>query len=139
DASARGWRGGRPCSAQAAHHCRRRALSGLRAYGSVAGWLGGQLAFGIFGLVLMSVVGVALLVARRRSATVKFLLDGRDERVRGIDVKATAFAGACVMLVALGAFIVELARGEDAAQFAWLCAVGGLAYVVALVFLVVRR
>ncbi|MGH3501508.1 MAG: hypothetical protein ACRDQA_11570 [Nocardioidaceae bacterium] len=105
----------------------------------MAGWLGGQLAFGIFGLVLMSVVGVALLVARRRSATVKFLLDGRDERVRGIDVKATAFAGACVMLVALGAFIVELARGEDAAQFAWLCAVGGLAYVVALVFLVVRR
>lgn len=36
------------------------------------------------------------------------------------------------------AFIVELARGHDGSPYAWLGAVGGLAYLVAVIVLRLR-
>ncbi|MGH3355863.1 MAG: hypothetical protein ACRDOJ_08185 [Nocardioidaceae bacterium] len=99
----------------------------------VAGWAGDDLRFGLFGLALMTALAVVLLLMRRRSETVKGLLDRRDERINNIDLKATAVAGVAVIVAVIAAFVVEIARGNDGSQYAWLGAVGGLAYVIAVV------
>jgi hypothetical protein len=54
----------------------------------VAGWLGGDRAFGVFGLSLMVATAVAFLVLSRYSETVAGLLDHRDERINSIDSRA---------------------------------------------------
>jgi hypothetical protein len=104
----------------------------------VAGILGDEIGFGIFGLVLMVAIAVGVLVVRRRSETVQGLLDRRDERLVQIDVKATAFAGAIVIAAVLIAFIVEIARGHDGDPYAALGAIGGAAYLAAVVWYRVR-
>jgi hypothetical protein len=58
---------------------------------------------------------------------------GRDERARTIDLAATAFAGVAVITVIVVAVMVQLARGEDPSPYAQLGAVGGVAYLIALV------
>jgi hypothetical protein len=40
--------------------------------------------------------------------------------------------------VIIGAFVVELARGHDGSPYAWLGAVGGISYLVAIVVLRLR-
>lgn len=104
----------------------------------VAGWIGDNLRFGLFGLGLMSALGVAILVTRKRSETVQGLMDRRDERINSLDLKATAFAGSMVILAVIAAFMVEVARGNDTAPYSWLGALGGLSYLVALVVLRLR-
>jgi hypothetical protein len=99
----------------------------------LAGWAGGDLAFGLFGLALMTGLAVVLLLVRRRSETVKGLLDRRDERINTIDLRATAFAGVTVIMAVVIAFIVEIASGGDGSQYAWLGAIGGVAYVGAVI------
>ncbi len=59
----------------------------------VAGVLGDNLEFGVFGLVLMVVVGGAFWLIGTRSETVAGLLDRRDERINAIDASASLFAG----------------------------------------------
>jgi hypothetical protein len=58
--------------------------------------------------------------------------DGRDERFRQIDVHATAIAGLAVITAGIVAFVVELAFGHDGSPYAWLGAIGGLAYLIAI-------
>ena len=100
----------------------------------IAGLVGDEVGFGLFGLALMVTVAVALLLVRRRSETVQGLLDRRDERIVQIDVKATAFAGTVVIAAVLIAFIVEIARGHDGSPYAALGAIGGLAYLASVVW-----
>ncbi len=104
----------------------------------IAGLVGDEVGFGLFGLALMVTVAVALLLVRRRSDTVQGLLDRRDERIVQIDVKATAFAGSVVIAAVLIAFIVEIARGNDGSPYAALGAIGGLAYLASVVWHRVR-
>ena len=104
----------------------------------IAGLVGDEVGFGLFGLALMVTVAVALLLVRRRSETVQGLLDRRDERIVQIDVKATAFAGGVVIAAVLIAFIVEIARGNDGSPYAALGAIGGLAYLASVVWHRVR-
>ena len=104
----------------------------------IAGLVGDEVGFGLFGLALMVTVAVALLLVRRRSETVQGLLDRRDERIVQIDVKATAFAGSVVTAAVLIAFIVEIARGNDGSPYAALGAIGGLAYLASVVWHRVR-
>lgn len=105
----------------------------------VAGILGGQTGFGIFGLALMLVAGAAFVVASRWSETVAALMSRRDERINALDSAASLFAGLVVMLAALVMFMVSLARGDDGSPYAELCALGGVSYVAALVWLRFRR
>lgn len=105
----------------------------------VAGLTGGDTFFGIFGLVLMVAVAAGLLLLGRTSETVAGLLDRRDERINQIDAGATTFAGVTVIAAVLVAFVVDIARGGDGMPYAALGAIGGLAYVVALVVLRFRR
>jgi hypothetical protein len=105
----------------------------------IAGLAGGQTTFGISGLVIMLVFAAGMWLLRGRSETVQGLLDHRDERINDMDLRATAAAGAVVLVVTIGAFVVDVARGNSGAPYYWLGAIGGVAYVVALVVQRVRR
>ena len=77
-----------------------------------AGWVGGNLLFG--------------------------LLDRRDERIVAIDWQATAVAGAMLIVAVIAAFVVEIARGQDGMPYAWLGALGGVTYALAVLVLRLR-
>lgn len=100
----------------------------------IAGLASGDTWFGVGGLGVMAGTAAVLLVARWRSETVRGLLDRRDERINSIDLRSTAFAGAVLILVVLGAFVVEVARGGDGQPYANLGAVAGVAYIVGVVY-----
>jgi hypothetical protein len=89
---------------------------------------------------LLVMVGVAAVILfGGRSETIRGLRgDGKDERFRQIDLAATAIAGSVVITAIIGAFVVEVARGEDGSPYAQLGAIGGVAYLVAVVVLRVR-
>jgi hypothetical protein len=103
-----------------------------------AAWAGGHPAMGVFMLAVMVATAVGAVVFARRSETVHGLLDHRDERLSSIDLTATAAAGMAVIVADLIAVMVELSRGEDALPYAWLGAIGGVSYVVAVIVLRVR-
>jgi Na+/melibiose symporter-like transporter len=113
------------------------ALAGL-AY-LVAGLVGDDLSFGIFGLVLMLGVGVVFVVASRWSETAERLRDRTDERINKIDRSATLVAGMTVLLAVLAMFVVEIAQGTDGSPYYQLGALGGVTYLIALVWLRFRR
>ena len=103
-----------------------------------ASWAGGDPALGVSMLVIMLIAAVGSVLFARRSETVQGLMDHRDERLTNIDLTATASAGMAVIAADLIAFVVDLARGGDGMPYAWLGAVGGVAYVVAVVVLRLR-
>ena len=100
--------------------------------------IGDQPGTGFASLGIM--VGLAaVFLFGSRSETVSGLGGpGRDERWAKIDVHATALAGSVVIAVIIGAFLVEVASGRDGSPYAALGAVGGLAYVIAVVVLRAR-
>ncbi len=104
----------------------------------VAATVSGHPALGgvLFGIMLAFTV--AILLASRRSETVRGLLDRRDERIVRIDLVATAAAGVVVILAVLAGAVVELARGHSGQPYIWLGVVAGLVYVGAVVVQRVR-
>jgi hypothetical protein len=65
----------------------------------VAGIIGDQVGFGLFGLGVMVAVAAGLVFVRGRSETVKGLLDRRDERINALDVQATALVALVTLRV----------------------------------------
>ena len=104
-----------------------------------AGLRGGQPGFGVFGLVLMCLVATVFVLAGRRSETMAFLRDQRDERVNHIDAAASRAAGSVVLCAIVVAFMVQIARGHSGSPYYQLGALGGVTYVVSLVYLMRRR
>jgi hypothetical protein len=101
-------------------------------------WIGDEPSEGFVSLGIMTAVG-ALFLFGQRSETLRALGGpGRDERWAMIDIHATAIAGSVVLAVIIGAFLVEVASGDDGAPYAALGAVGGLAYVIAALILRAR-
>lgn len=101
-------------------------------------WIGGDARTGVYSLVVMVGFG-ALILLGGRSETVRGLRgDGRDERFKHIDLAATAFAGIVLITMVIGAFLVEVARGQDGSPYAALGAVAGLAYLAAIAVLRIR-
>lgn len=86
-----------------------------------------------------SFFSVALALVGRRSETVRGLLDHRDERIAGIDLRATAFTAIAMIVASLVGFVVSVAQGHDGGSYPIIAAVGGLSYVVAVAYLRVRR
>jgi hypothetical protein len=104
----------------------------------VAQWIGGDPSSGLVSLAIMAGAGALFLVGGR-SETIRGLRgDGRDERFRRIDVHATALAGLAVMTAVIVAFLVELAHGHDGSPYAWLGAIGGVTYIVAIIVFRIR-
>ena len=98
-----------------------------------AQWIGDDPEGGLVSLGIMVAFG-ALILAGGRSETIRGLRgDGRDERFAMIDLKATALAGMVLIATVIGAFVVEMARGEDGSPYSFLGAVAGIAYLVAVV------
>jgi hypothetical protein len=97
-----------------------------------AGIAGGHPMVGVFSLAFMLLVGAGTVIAARRSETVRGLIDRRDERFAGMDLRATAAAGQVLILAVIIGALVELARGHSGAPYIWLGALAGLAYLVSV-------
>jgi uncharacterized YccA/Bax inhibitor family protein len=98
----------------------------------LASWLGGQLASGLIGLVILAAFGLFIALAGG-SETIRGLRgDGRDERFAQIDLRATAAAGQALIVAVIAGWLVEIARGHSGSPYDWLGAVGGLAYALAV-------
>lgn len=105
----------------------------------VAGWIGGDVGFGVVGLAVMLVAAAGFLVAARRSETLAGLRSRTDERINHLDTIAPLVAGMTVLVAVLVMFMVELAQGRDGSPYYQLGALGGVSYLVAIVFLRFRR
>lgn len=100
-----------------------------------ASWLGGHPGEGAYSLAIMAGFGLVILLAGR-SETIRGLRgDGRDERFALIDLRATATAGLVLIITLIVSWLVEIARGHSGSPYDWLCAIGGLAYALAVAFL----
>jgi hypothetical protein len=98
-------------------------------------WIGGNAGAGLSCLAVMAAVG-ALFAFGGRSETLRGLGGpGRDERWAMIDMRATAFSGLVTILVIIGAWLVDIARGGDGNPYGLLGAVAGLAYIVGVAVL----
>jgi Na+/H+ antiporter NhaD/arsenite permease-like protein len=93
---------------------------------------------GVLAFAVMVAFSAALLFARRRSETVRGLLDHRDERISAIDLRATAITALAMIVVVLVAFVVQIARGQSGWPYSMLGFVGGVSYVAAVIVLRIR-
>jgi hypothetical protein len=98
-----------------------------------AAWHSGHPWLGVGMLAVMVAFGGGLLLAARRSETVRGLLDRRDERIVNIDLRATAASGLAVILAVIAGAVIELARGHSGVPYTWLAAIGGVVYLAAVV------
>jgi hypothetical protein len=96
--------------------------------------IGGRPGEGAGAFAVMAAVAL-VFVFGGRSETLRGLGGpGRDERWEMIDVRATAFAGMVAILFACGAWLWEVAQGDDGARYAQVAAIGGLAYVAGIAY-----
>jgi len=100
----------------------------------VASWLGGQLRAGVVSLAIMAGFGLVLLLLAGHSETLRGLTTNRDERFVQIDLKATALAGLALIIAVIVAWLVQVAQGHSGSPYAWLAAVAGVAYLLAVAF-----
>jgi hypothetical protein len=100
--------------------------------------IGGHPGEAVFGAALFAAIAAALLLGGR-SETIRVVRgDQPDERWKMHDMRATAFAGIVLILVIIGAWIVEIARGHDGSPYQALGALAGIAYLGAVITLRVR-
>ena len=84
----------------------------------------------------MTFVAALFYFGARRSETLAGIGGpARDERWEKIDLHATALAGLVLVLVIIGAFLVEVAQGRDGSPYSALGAIGGVAYIAAVALL----
>jgi hypothetical protein len=101
------------------------------------------IAFAIGGRPLDGAIALAVVVAfsaaiARRSETVRGLLDHRDERITGIDLRATAVTAVVMILAVLAGFVFEVARGRSGSPYEFIAAAGGLACIAAVAYFRIR-
>jgi len=101
-------------------------------------WIGGKPEDGLFSLGVMVAFGL-LIALGGRSETIRGLRgDGRDERFERLDRDATALAGIVLVSVVLIMCAWEWAHGRDGSPYVQLGAIGGIAYLGAVVALRLR-
>ena len=103
----------------------------------VAFWLGGNPGQGLASLGVMAGLGVVFLIGGRSD-----LIRGpwrRSRRVLGADRRArTALAGIVVITAVIGMCLWEWGHGRDGSPYSQLGAIGGVAYVAAIIGLRAR-
>ena len=98
--------------------------------------IGGSVGDGLYAFAVMAVLAVVFAFGASRSETIGGLGGpARDERWEMIDLRASAFAGLVLILIVIGAWLYEVARGEDGSPYSQLGAIAGVAYIIALVVL----
>jgi hypothetical protein len=102
-------------------------------------WVGGNPWQGLFSFLLLAAFGAVFAVGGRSDAIRGLRGDGRDEYWRQLDWDATGLAGGLLILVVVGMCMWEWAHGRDGTPYTQLGAIAGVAYVVALVALRLRR
>jgi hypothetical protein len=100
--------------------------------------IGGDVKNGLFAIPLFVGIAALFFFARRNETIQGIGGPGRDERWALIDLSATAAAGAVLILVVIGCWLVEIAKGHDGSPYGQLGAVAGLAYIVAVAILRTR-
>jgi hypothetical protein len=101
----------------------------------VAEWLAGNARGGVYALAFMTALGLAVVLGGRSEAVRGLRGDARDERFRTIDVHAGALTGFVLIVTLVVLALTRIAQGEDIDPYGQLLAVGGVSYVVALVFM----
>jgi hypothetical protein len=104
----------------------------------VAFWIGDNVAEGLVSFGVMAAVAVGVVVFGRSETVSGLSGPGRDERWAKIDLHATALTGMVLITVIIGAFLVEVAQGEDGQPWSQLGAVGGITYIIAVAILRAR-
>ncbi|HEY3612778.1 MAG TPA: hypothetical protein VGK92_03695 [Gaiellales bacterium] len=98
-----------------------------------AQWKGGDRTTGLLSLACFAAIA-AVFAFGGRSETIRALRgDGRDERWARIDLSATAVSGFAVIVSVLVGCAWEWAHGRDGTPFVQLGAIGGVAYIAALI------
>jgi hypothetical protein len=119
---------------------------GMPAFGLLMGVLffaasaiGGQPVVGVGMFVTMAIYSAVLVAFGGRSQTVGVLRgQPADERLASFNLAATAVAGLCAILVALGGFLWQIAHGQSGSDFALVAAAAGIGYLVALLWFRLR-
>jgi hypothetical protein len=95
--------------------------------------IGGEPGDGAQAFAVMAAIAALFGFGSRRSETLGGLGGpGRDERWAMIDLRATALAGMVLITVVIGAWLYEIASGEDGSPYSQLGAIAGLAYMLAV-------
>jgi hypothetical protein len=99
----------------------------------VASAIGGQPVLGLGMLAVMVIYSLVVVGLSGRSETAG-ILAGRpaDERLASFNIVATAVAGTVAIVVAIGGFLLSIARGESGMDFALVAAAAGIGYLVAI-------
>jgi hypothetical protein len=97
--------------------------------------IGGDVTDGLFAIPLFVGIAAVFFFARRNETIQGLGGPGRDERWALIDLSATAAAGAVLIAVVIGCWLVEIAKGQDGSPYSQLGAVAGIAYIVAVAVL----
>jgi hypothetical protein len=97
--------------------------------------IGDDVTQGAISFAIMAALGAVFLFGGRSETLRGIGGPGKDERWAMIDLRATAFAGGVVIVVALGGFVVEVARGGNPGPYTLIAAAGGLAYIAAVAWL----
>lgn len=105
----------------------------------VAGLVGDNRSFAIAGPLIMLAAAVIFLVLTRFSETARGMRDRRDERINSIDRDATVAAGVAVIIAVIAGFVIDVARGGNGQPYGLLGAIGGVTYLLALVWYRLRR
>ena len=116
------------------------AFSALLGIGCLAAfWIGDDPRQGVVSMLILFGFGAVFLVGGR-SETIRGLRgDGRDEYWKNLDLGATALAGLVLISVVIGMCFWEWAHGRTGSPYTQLGAIAGVAYLLALIGLRLRR
>ncbi len=92
---------------------------------------GGDTQGAVYALAIMCTFA-ALFGLGGRSETIRLMRGEHDERGALIDLRATAYTGLVLIVVILGAFLFQVARGRSGDPYAALGALAGATYLIAL-------
>lgn len=97
--------------------------------------IGGNLAWGLLSLGLFVAFAAVFYFGAGNETIGGLAAPGRDERWAMINERARAFAGTVVILILIGAWLYELANGQNGSPYAEVMGGGVIAFFVAALWL----
>lgn len=104
------------------------------AYAAVFLAHGRPLAATIGAAVMLAYAAVLVVFSRRSEAVALLREDGRDERRAMITGRASATTLSVLVVLSLAMVFVQLVRGVEPGPWGVFCGVGGLTFIVAIVY-----